>query len=558
MLATLSADLMRYGDVTETPGLREEDCRVSRKDEAMDTKREQTKEASAVWRSTLAILQEQVPEPSFRTWLQNTQLSEMKEEGGGVVTAVVGVPSTFAAEWLRHHYGKPIATALGACLGHSVGVSFAVEASTPHRAIRALDGIPPLSLSQQVEEHQLPVAVGQSVPITVSRKQVQASSANSNGNTHALRVSPSKASTLVETGPEADSAPTQVLNPRYTFGRFVVARSNQLAASVACRVAEDPGAAYNPLFIYGHRGVGKTHLLQAIGNDSYSRAGSRVLCVPATLFDNPDVAKRLASPELLGHLDLLLIDDLQQIAGASGRDAQRWLAILFEGILAAGKGIVVTATQPPDSMFALRDNVRSRLRHGMLVTLELPDAEMKLRVLSNLAERSGKSINRHVLQLLASSRNSLADLVSLWERVIAGCDRAVGWEEAREQPDAVTAQDVQAALAETGPEIDLRAHVGPERIIDQVASYFDLEPNEICSSSREQRVMFPRQIAMYLIREQTDYSYEWIAHRFARQDHTTAMHSCARIEELSSHDQEVRQKVLELRQMIFGEHERAS
>jgi chromosomal replication initiator protein len=119
----------------------------------------------------------------------------------------------------------------------------------------------------------------------------------------------------------------------------------------------------------------------------------------------------------------------------------------------------------------------------------------------------------------------------------------------------VTVQDVQTALARVRPETRARLQIGPERIIDQVASYFDLETNEMCSSSRERRVMFPRQVAMYLIREQTDCTYEWIAHRFARRDHTTAMHSCGRVQELSETDAEVRQMVLELRQMIFGEHE---
>jgi chromosomal replication initiator protein len=319
-------------------------------------------------------------------------------------------------------------------------------------------------------------------------------------------------------------------------------------------MAEEPGAAHNPLFIYGPHGVGKTHLLQAIGNDAYSRGGSGVLCVSATLFENTEVATKLVSPDSMGRLRLLLIDDLQQIAGVNGREAQRWLAALIEGMLAAGKGVVVTATQPPDAMLALRDDLLSRLRQDMVVALELPDVEMKVRLLVSLAERSRKSVDQRALQLLASSRNNLAALVSLWERVIARCGQTAV-QDAHKQTNVLTAQDIQAVLTGSGPEVDLRSRVGPERIIDQVASYFDLETNEISSSSRERRVMFPRQIAMYLVREQTDSSYEWIAHRFARQDHTTAMHSCARIEELSASDPEVRQTVLELRQMIFGEHE---
>lgn len=517
----------------------------------MDTKTEQTNDVTELWCSMLATLKEQLPEPSFRTWLQSTRLREINWGKTGIATAIVAVPSAFAAEWLRRRYEKPIAEALRNCLGHSAQIAFIVEAPTSHRAVRALDGIPRLNRGEQVNEHQLPLAVGQSAPLSIRPSQSQ----TRNANTYSPQTRPDQAPSPAGSNTSAVRAPLPVLNPRYTFDRFLANRGNQLGVSVGRRVAEEPGAAYNPLFIYGLHGVGKTHLLQAIGNDAYSRGRSGVLCMPATLFENTEVATKLVSPDSIGRLDLLLIDDLQQIAGVNGRDAQRWLAVLVEGMLAAGKGIVVTATQPPDSMLALRENLLSRLRQGMVVALELPDVEMKVRLLVSLAERSGKSVDQNALQLLASSRNSLTALVSLWERVTARCGQTVA-QGTQQQTSVLTAQDIQGVLAGIGPEVDLRSHVGPERIIDQVASYFDLETNEICSSSRERRVMFPRQIAMYLIREQTDSSYEWIAHRFARQDHTTAMNSCARIEELSASDPEVRQTVLELRQMIFGEHER--
>jgi chromosomal replication initiator protein len=524
----------------------------------MDTTIDRAKDAGEVWKTTLSLLKEQVPEPSYRTWLESTRLKEIQGRGPGIATAVVAVPSTFAAEWLQHRYGRIITDALKASLGHPVGLSFAVETRTSDRAIRALDGIVPLGivpLTQKtgIVDRELPMAAGQSSSAYMGAGRAEPRRSNS----QPAGVSPSQGR-LIGTASDAARAPVPVLNPRYTFERFLVGRSNQLGASAARRVAEAPGAVYNPLFIYGFRGVGKTHLLQAIGNDAYSRTEARVLCVPAILFDNHAVASRLVTPDALTRTDLLLVDDLHNIAGGSGRAAQRWLAMLIEGLIAAGKGVVVTATQPPGSMLALHDSLRSRLREGMIVALELPDAEMRLRMVGHMAQQESRPVGEGALEVLASSGKTMTQLRGIWEQVVAISGSGAVQEGAEEQTRAVTVQDVQAALATTRPVITLRPRVGPERIIDQVASYFDLETNEMCSSSRERKVMFPRQVAMYLIREQTDRTYEWIAHRFARRDHTTAMHSCARVEELFETNPEVRQMVLELRQMIFGEHEHAS
>lgn len=537
-----------------------------------------------VWNSTLAALKEHVPEPSFRTWLEGTRLNEIKGSQTGVPTAVIAVPSTFAAEWLQRRYSRSIAEALKMRLGRSVGVAFTVEAPPARctsRAIRALDGIPYVPYvthDSRAEEHLMPMAVGQSGPLPLSAGSAPANRAGTypahptpdpNERGQDERMAHSEVRTLqperILTGPirasggaslHANSSPTPVLNPRYTFDRFLVGRGNQLAASVARRVTEEPGAAYNPLFIYGYRGVGKTHLLQAIGNDAHARMMSRVVCVSAMLFDNPTAASRLAAPDAPRSIDLLLVDDLHLIAGASGRAAQRSLAMLVEVMLATGKGVVVTAPQPPDSMLALHETLRFRLRGGMVVALEMPDAELRLRAVGQLVEQAGVPVGPGVVELLTSCGKSMAELYATWERVMARCGQG-DQTGALEQTRSVSPQDVQAVLAEIDSEAMLRPHMRPDRIIDQVASYFDLETNELCDASRERRVMVPRQIAMYLIREQTDRPYEWIAHRFGRQDHTTAMHSCARIEGLLETDSEVKQSVLELRQMIFGEHQRS-
>lgn len=563
-----------------------------------------------VWRLTLASLKEQVPEPAFRTWLEGTQLKEIEEgsvqAASGVasaiaattrVTAMITVPSNFASEWLHRRYSGPIAEALEPWLGYSVSVEFGVKAPLTcraGRAISALDGIPYLDPDSPAKGHQMPRPVGQSASRAHSARQAKDARAhahpfgatpnpNVQGRCDSVlhfgarppgpeqRAQPgpisisASANSVAKAAPDDTSIP--VLNPRNTFDRFLVSRGNQLGVSVARLVAEEPGAGYNPLFIYGFRGVGKTHLLQAIGNYAYTtiqnahtRMRSRVLYVPATFFDNSIFASRLAAPNAPMNIDLLLVDDLHLIAGASGRAAQRSLVMLVEGMLASGKGVVMTAAQPPDSMLALHDALRFRLRGGTVVELEIPDAELRLKAVAQLVQHSRVPVAAGVVELLASGEKSIGEIYASWERVSARWRPMRGRNNAQEQTNIVRVQDVQAVLAEIGAEAILRAHVRqirPDTIIDQVASYFDLETNELCEASRERRLTVPRQIAMYLIREQTDRPYEWIARRFGRQDHTTAMHSCARVEELLENSPKIKQMVLELRQMVYGEHLRS-
>ncbi len=565
----------------------------------MESQSDEAIDVQVIWRSTLATLREQVPEPSFRTWLEGTRLGAITADRHKISTATIVVPSTFAAEWLRRRYSVAIGEALRNCIGRPIAVEFTIEALPSRRALRALDGIGP-----RIQECQFPLAVGQSGPVSTNSGQIADKSQSSqiyptkaigskhnelrSSNTeepqrvlpHEMRAVSSGPSargeqhlTALVSGTESTPnqsmsehdastppAPVPVLNPLHTFDSFLMGRGNQLAASVARKVAEEPGAGYNPLFIYGSRGVGKTHLLHAIGNDARLRGGPHVLCVPAILFASQAASARLASPDTLRNIDLLLVDDLHLIAGGSGRAAQRSLAELAEALLAAGKGVVITASQSPDSMLALDDTLRRRLRGGMVVALELPDARMRLRLVGELARQADVVAVQGALELLASARLNMAEVIVAWECLSARCEEvgtpatrgAMG---TRSRTRIISIQDVQRVVSEITSGVTLKPRVTPERVIDQVAAYFDLETNEICSASRERRVMVPRQIAMYLIREQTDRSYEWIAHRFARQDHTTAMHSCARIEELLETNREVRQTVLELRQMIFGEHE---
>ena len=348
--------------------------------------------------------------------------------------------------------------------------------------------------------------------------------------------------------------PLQPLNPLYTFDRTIVGRVNQCAVSLGHRICREDGTAGNPLFIYGPHGAGKSHLLHAIGNESCRRGRPRVALVPATVFESAEDVDRLAQFHTRQQFEMLLVDDLHHIASASGRNAQQRLAELIENMLAAGSGIAITAIKPPGAMMALNGKLLSCLSNANIVSIGLPDLEMKSKLVATLMERSRISLHRHALQMLASAGSDFSELVYFCEHLISHQNPSAGYP-SQKQGGMLTAQSVQAFLDEMGSRITRGQEIAPERIIYQTASYFDLEVNEICSSSREETILLARQIGMYLIRELTDRSYKWIAQRFARQDHTTAMNSCARIDQLATSNSDVRQALLELKQMIFGEQE---
>lgn len=515
-----------------------------------------SQDESKLWHDTLEILKCQVPEPGFRTWLLNVQLRDVDVQKE-ILTAVLAVPSAFAAEWLRGHYECSIAAALVRCSGRPAHVRFVVEAPAKHRKLRALDGIMRNEVGAQAKSaarEDLTRGAGRSAtasPATlVTAKQL--------GTTGASILSPRAKSAEISllnganTGAEYNPQP---LNPKCTFEQTVVGRSNQYAISLARRMSEGEGVTHRPLFIFGPHGVGKSHLLHAIGNGSCSQRSSKVVCMPATFFESFGAVERLAQSSSKMPIDLLLVDDLHYISGAGGRDAQHRLAALIEKMLTAGTRVAITSTKPPGAMLALREDLLLCLSDATTVALGLPDLELKSKFVSSLAERAGMSIHRHALQILASTGSSFSDLTYLCERVFARHKQSRA-NPVQEQGMMLTAHCAREFLDEAGPNGAPGSDVEPERIVDQIAAYFDLEIEEICSSSREQKILFSRQLAMYLIRELTDRSYKWIAHRFARQDHTTAMHSCTRIAQLAASNADVRQMLLELKQMVFGEHER--
>lgn len=550
--------------------------------------------AKQVWQAALGELQLKVPGPSFQTWLRTTSISEFRDG-----TVVIAVPSNFAREWLEKRFTKVITETLNNILGREVDVHFEVKApprGESSRIVHALDGIGTESMPRE-----LPMAAGQQVSNPYrdtihpgAMSNVAHLSPNEPTNINAGRggeqqgtapnSQPANMTNLVRTGsggtnlgnrgttppiqlvkPSGQQSASQnramqmqmsmeeasMLNPRYSFDRFIVGKSNQLAHAACRAVAEKPAGAYNPLFLYGGVGLGKTHLLHAIGHDALRRIpGIKVLYVSSEKFTN-DLINAIRDQRnenfrsVYRSADILLIDDIQFIAGKES--TQEEFFHTFNALHGANKQLVLSSDRPPKAILTLEERLRSRFEWGLIADIQPPDLETRIAILRAKAEAIAINVPSDVIDFIARKvQSNIRELEGALNRIIAY---------AQLNGAPLTIDLAAASLSDIGAN-SRRRPVNHERITETVASFFNLEPEDLKTGSRSREVLVPRQIAMYLMREETETPFIQISAYFGKRDHTTAMHSYEKIEGLIESDNQMRQEVLTIRQMLYGEHER--
>lgn len=337
----------------------------------------------------------------------------------------------------------------------------------------------------------------------------------------ALEVPPVAALSVTE--PEVDTSDSS-LNPRYTFSTFIRGSSNNLAAAAAMAVAESPARAYNPLFLYGGVGLGKTHLMQAIGHEVLrTRKRARVVYVSSERFTNELIdsigeAKMNKFRRTYRNVDVLLIDDIQFLANKER--TQEEFFHTFNELHGANKQIVMTCDRPPRQIPTLEDRLRSRFEWGMIADVQLPDFETRVAILKKKAEQSKAFVPNPVLNLIAEKIcSNIRELEGALTRVLA---------HASLQKKSITMELSQEALAGIMPAgnqgIDIR------RIQEVVCEYFSMTAKDLLGGRRDQRIVRPRQVAMYLCKELTGASYPEIGTQFGGKDHTTVIHACRKVE----------------------------
>lgn len=443
--------------------------------------------AEQAWQSVLAQLQMEMPRASFDTWVRDTR--PMAYENG-IIT--VGVRNAYARDWLESRLSITISRLLIGILNSNVSVEFIVT---------------------QADENE--------------------SSADLESAVSSIEI----------TSPEPKTRHVS-LNPRYTFDTFVVGSGNRLAHAACQAVAEKPARAYNPLFLYGGVGLGKTHLLHAIGNACYA-SGLNVLYVSSEEFTNDMITAirthtTQAFREKYRSADVLLVDDIQFIAGKES--TQEEFFHTFNTLHGQDKQIIVSSDRPPKSLVTLEERLRSRFEWGLSADIQAPDFETRLAILRSKSERTGRHISDEILESIAKRvQSNIRELEGALNRIIAFADLS---------GSSLTPSLVEVALSDLLPS---RGDVEPARVVDLVARRFNLTVEKLLGRDRTKDVAFPRQIAMYLLREETNFSFPQIGEVLGGRDHSTVMYAIEKITDQIKHDDRLQRDIVSLKQQINGQ-----
>ncbi len=443
-------------------------------------------DAEQAWQSALGQLQMEMPKASFDTWVRDTQIYSYDE---GVFT--IGVRNAYVRDWLESRLSSTVTRLLMGIMNRAVNVAFVVDANGNGELV-----------AEPVEVDEIP-------NITLNTAQYP----------HSV-----------------------TLNPRYTFENFIVGPNNRLAHAVSQAVAENPATAYNPLFLYGGVGLGKTHLLHAIGNFCQEH-GQRVLYVSSEEFTN-DMINAIRSHttqafrDKYRSADVLLVDDIQFIAGKES--TQEEFFHTFNTLHGQNKQIIVSSDRPPKSLVTLEERLRSRFEWGLTADIQLPDLETRLAILRSKAERLGHAVPAEIMDLIARRvQSNIRELEGALNRIVAFADLS---------GMALTPQLADVALADLLPQ---RGDVKPAEVVDMVAKTFNLSVDRLLSPDRSRDVALPRQIAMYLMRE-TNISLPQIGMALGGRDHTTVMYACEKVADLLERDDKVRRQVVQIRQLLYA------
>ena len=453
----------------------------------------------ALWQSVLGEIELTVPHATFTTWFKNTELVDQNDAG-----IVISVSNIFAKK------------------------QFEVKFNDQIKAILAKQGIKPKQINYIVSTSNK------------NTRPNRETTLNTNSQITADELLPTTQNTQTQ-----QPAPAGGLNPRYTFDSFIVGSSNDLAYTASRAVASNPGVKYNPLYLYGGVGLGKTHLMQAIGNEIIKNDPKiRVQYITIETFFNEYIEsvrfKKKGLSDKYRNVDVLIIDDMQFIAGKE--KTQEEFFHTFNHLHQNNKQIIICSDKPPKSIPTLTERLRSRFEMGMAIDIQMPDFETRCAILNIKASLSGITLKQDTIEYLATNiKTNIRELEGTLHRLLAYAEmRGV-------EPDISTAEGLLGNIRHSRPQ-----HLSSKQIIDRTAKHFQLEVSEICSEKRDKYIVVPRQIAMYLLRSELHLSFPKIANELGRKDHTTAIHSIEKIEKAIKLDYLIREQVSSIREKLYA------
>ncbi len=487
-----------------------------------------------VWRAALGELQVSLSPANYETWLKDTALIAVDDN-----RFHVAVPNGFAKDWLETRYRALISQTLARVVGYSVNVDFEVREVPASERVDAAhgsagagaSGLASGSAGQLDDEH---------VQTSAAPAFGLASSSGRGAPQERVRLEPGRVG-----GPEGSSVS---LNARYTFRNFIVGSANRLAHAASLSVAERPGHAYNPLFLYGGVGLGKTHLMHAIGNAVIARfPRKRVVYATSEKFTNEFITSIQQGRvddfrNRYRRIDLLLIDDIQFIADKER--TQEEFFHTFNAIHEDGKQIVLSSDRPPKQINTLEERLRSRFEWGLIADLTAPDLETRIAILRAKADEQGLPISAEALEFVARK------IVSNIRELEGALNRITAYANMQGMP--ITAELAQAVLSNVLYNPKKRA-VTLDKIAQAVADYYGVDLEVLRGQKRDRAIVVPRQIAMYLMRAETDVSLLRIGTELGGRDHSTVLHACDKIDRESHDNEELRRELAAVREIIYSD-----
>ncbi len=445
----------------------------------------------SVWKSVLGEIEVSVPHATFMTWFKNTELIEAGEP------VVISVPNIFAKRQFEVKFDKQV------------------------RSVLKNNGLTPQTIAYVVKSSKRgPISRDRDDEPLLAKKPVQ-------------RIQ------------NTSITPANTLNPRYNFESFIVGSSNDLAYSACQAVVSQMGTKYNPLFLYGGVGLGKTHLIQAVGNAIKAKDPStNVLYISSETFVKEFLEsirfKKKGFSDKYRNVDVLIVDDMQFIAGKE--KTQEEFFHTFNALHQANKQIIISSDKPPRSIPTLTERLRSRFEWGMAIDIQMPDFETRCAILESKSALAGIELDSQTVEYLANNvKTNIRELEGVLNQMLAYSEmRGI-------TPDISTAEGFVGNVRRSRPH-----YLTSKQVIDRTAKYFQLSSEEICSAKRDKHIVTPRQIAMYLLRSELHMSFPKIAMELGRKDHTTAIHSVEKIEKAVKLDFSTREHVAEIREQLYA------
>jgi len=443
-----------------------------------------------IWQSTLAELELQISRPNFLTWLKKSRLVKKEEDG----RIVVGLVNNFAKEWVENKYHKMILETLH-------------------------------SLDETIKKVEYTVLVEQQSPqIKLESKTIL-----------------NRQTTL----PELKVDPETNLHPRYTLNSFVVGSSNELAYAATQSVIKDVGKKYNPLFIYGGTGLGKTHLIQAAGNEikNLYKNKIKVKYVSSEKFVN-DVVWAIRNKRMddvkskYRNVDVLIIDDIQFVGGKERSEEEIFhtFNVLYEN----NKQIIISSDRPPAAIPTLEERLRSRFEGGMIADITYPDYEMRMAIIKTKLQEKNADLPEEICGLVANKiQRNIREIEGILNKIIF-------YREVKniELTTKVIEEIIDNIIQQSSKNITA------SQIIKAVADFYEITLPELTNRSRKKSVVEPRQVVAFLLRDLLDMSYPDIGEKLGKRDHTTAIYSCGKISREISKNQSLNQKIILIKEVI--------